>query len=99
MNAFHARALWFNIQCPRKTRQKKIAKSTVGKSICGPDARARVRLPGERLRSGGQRCSAPLEVATLRVVADLGERAVVGGRRLLVAAGATQQVRPSRMEQ
>jgi hypothetical protein len=33
MKSFHGRGRAFRSQCPRNTRQKKIAKSTVGKSI------------------------------------------------------------------
>jgi hypothetical protein len=33
MNHFHVWERWFRSQCPVKTRTKKIAKSTVGKSI------------------------------------------------------------------
>jgi hypothetical protein len=35
MNSFHGRGRGFRSQWPKKTRQKKTAKSTVGKSIEG----------------------------------------------------------------
>src|SRR6266480_6480238 len=57
MNGFHIRGLWFSHQWPRKTRQKKIAKSVVGKSI----ATRMLRHASDADRSVGQaqaRCSA-----------------------------------------
>src|SRR5204863_5929748 len=100
MNGFHTRGLWFNHQWPRKTRQKKIAKSVVGKSI----APRMLRHASDAVRSGRssgslQRSQPPLQEATFGVVRRQVQRSQVGLDRVVGPAGTPQQVGLRGMEQ
>src|SRR5437879_2823674 len=101
MNGFHTRGLWFNHQWPRKTRQKKIAKSVVGKSIAAPDATPRVGRGPERGRSSGslQRSQPSLQEATFGIVRRQVQRSPIGLDRVVGSPGTPQQVGLGRMEQ
>src|SRR2546425_3529377 len=84
MKSFHSSGRGFRSQWPRKTRQKKIAKSVVGKSIAGStleqvsdgrrtdaervDSRPGLSLPGETEESLPRRLGRRLRCAQRRAM-------------------------------
>src|SRR5436190_14690846 len=100
MKGFQARALWFSHQWPRKTRQKKIAKSVVGKSIATRMLRQASDAGGKGPEASGalQRSQTPHQEATLRVVRGQIERPPVRGGRILGSSRPTEQIGLGRME-
>src|SRR6476659_7370195 len=94
MKGFHNRGLWFSHQWPRKTRQKKIAKSVVGKSIAPRMLRHASDAVRSAERSSGslQRSQPSLQEATLGVVRGQVERSAVRRDRVVGPPGAPEQV-------
>src|SRR4026208_628745 len=101
MKGFHNRGLWFSHQWPRKTRQKKIAKSVVGKSIAPTMLHHASDVVRSVRRSSGslQRSQPSLQEATFGVVRRQVERSPVRLDRVVGPRRATEQVALGGMEQ
>src|SRR5439155_15031271 len=101
MNGFHTRGLWFSHQWPRKTRQKKIAKSVVGKSIALRMLRHASDVGPERQGSSGslQRSQPPFQEPAFGVVRRQRERSPVRLDRVVGPTGTAEKVGLRRMEQ